>query len=102
LRYLCTVRIPRPLNLVKSQGRHDLPCEELREAMFLVNRRGSGLPSSFSPLESFLCALLCGDYDARPGSFLGAIGFSGAPLALGSLVVGESSGREVHVLGERA
>jgi len=33
--------------------------------------------------------------------FLGGRGFSGAPLALGSLVVGESSGREVRVLGER-
>ena len=46
LRYLCTVKIPRPLNSVTGQA-GPLIRYILQEAMFLVNRRGLCLPSSF-------------------------------------------------------
>jgi len=39
LRYLSTVKIPRPFNQM-SLGRRDLLFYVLQEAMFLVNRRG--------------------------------------------------------------
>ena len=59
--------------------------------MFLVNRRGPSLPSSFSPFESCLWALLCGGNDCDGGDFPVSCGVSGVPLGLGSLGVGGGS-----------